>query len=182
MNFKYLPVGLFAANTIHQTKYPRNHLITGPALLPRFRNNISPSLLFALSEQRQHQLQQHRSSQNEIEQYYPIDKYNSSSIDSSNNSRVTLNRKTNGFPPSIVRHQKLRSATSTSQRNSIHYENKDSPTKSAFSQSHASARLRSEIDYLNNKLRRNEELSKSLGLRDSRVRIKFSVKRKLDHN
>ncbi|CAF2356874.1 unnamed protein product [Rotaria sp. Silwood2] len=160
--------GLFAADTIHEVKSTRNHLINVPALSPQFRNNASTSVLFASAEQNHHQLQQYRSSTNEIQQYYPLDGNNASTIDSSNDSRLTMNGIRNGFRPSTVRHQKYRLTTATAQRNNIQYENKDSPPKSAFVQSHASAKLKSEIDHLNNKLRKHGESSASFRYQNNR--------------
>jgi len=84
----------------------------------------------------------------------------------------------------MVRHQKLCLSTASAQRNKNDYENKDLLPKSVFIQSHASVKLRSEIDHIHNKLtRHNKELSKSLRLQNIRVRIKyfFFYKKILDH-
>ncbi|CAF0925039.1 unnamed protein product [Rotaria sordida] len=160
--------GLFAADTIHEVKSTRNHLITVPALSPQFRNNASTSVLLASSEQNHHQLQQYRSSANEIQQYYPLDGNNATTIDCSNDSRLTVNGVRNGFRPSTVRHQKLRLTTATAQRNNIYNDNKDSPPKTPFIQSHASAKLKSEIDHISSKLRKHGESSASFRFQNNR--------------
>ena len=112
-------------------------------------------------------------SKNEIQQYYPLDG-NGGTIDSSNDSRSTINGIRNGFRPSTVRHQKFRLTTATAQRSNNSYENKDLPPKSAFTQSHASAKLRSEIDHINNQLKTLGESTKTLRPHNSRVRRIFS--------
>lgn len=168
------PIGLFAADTIHEVKPTRNQSITVPPLSPQFRHNTSTNLLLASSEQNHHQLQQYRLSNNEIQQYYPIDKSQGSVIDSSNDSRLTSSGIRNGFRPSTVRHPKLRSTTVTTQRMKNYHENKELPPKSAIAQTHASAKLRSEIGQINNKLiKHNKQPSKSFHLQNSRVRISY---------
>lgn len=148
---------------------------TIPALPTQFRHNISTNLLLASCEQNQHQLQQYRLSKNEIQQYYPIDKNYGSNNDSANDSRSTLNGIRNGFRPSTLRHQKLRLTTASTQRTNNSYENKDSSQKSSFVPSHASVKLKSEIDQISNKLtKHNKESSKSLRFQNSRVSITFS--------
>lgn len=76
----------------------------------------------------------------------------------------------NGFPPSAVRRQRLRIATASAQQRprnpSAH---RDTPPKSAFSQSHASARLRSEIDHINSKLKHHGEAHRNGRLQSTRV-------------
>jgi hypothetical protein len=168
-SFKNLYIGLFAADTIHEVKPTRHHLITVPALSPQFRTNGSTNVLLASSEQNHHQLQQYHSSKNEIQQYYPLDSDNAAAIDSSNDSRLTLNGIRNGFRPSTVRHQKLRLTTATAQRNNNHQEIREPSAKQSFVQSHASVKLRSEIDHIRSKLKRQEDLNKTLRLQNSRV-------------
>jgi hypothetical protein len=171
--FFYL--GLFAADTINEVIPTRNISVTVPPLSPQHRHNTSTSLLLASSEQNHHQLQQYRSSKNEIQRYYPIDKNHASHIDSTDDTRITLKGIRNGFRPSTVRHQKLRLTTATTQRNTNYHENKELPSKSAVIQSHSSAKLKSEIDQINNKLiKQNKELSKTLRFPNNRVRIIFS--------
>jgi hypothetical protein len=132
------------------------------------------NLLLASAEQTHHQLQQYLLSNNEIQQYYPVNQNPGSLIDSSNDSRLTNNGIRNGFRPSTVRHQKLRLTTASTHANNNHYyyEKKDSPPKSAFIQSHASAKLKSEINHMNNKLIRSKETNRNFLLQSSRVSIK----------
>jgi hypothetical protein len=92
-------------------------------------------------------------------------------VDSSNDSRLTINGIRNGFRPSTVRHPNYRLTTATTQRHTNHHENKDSPPKSAFSQSRASAKLKSEIDHINNQLKRHGESIKSVYPPNSGVRV-----------
>jgi len=150
-------------------------LINVPPLSPQFRHNSSTNLLFASSEQNHHQLQQYRLSNHEIQQYYPMDKTHGAVIDSSNDSRSTGNGIRNGFRPSTIRHHKLRLTTAISQRNNHNNENKDSLPKLTFTPSQASAKLKSEIDHINNKLIKTKESSKSLRLQNIRVRRKISI-------
>ncbi|CAF1141667.1 unnamed protein product [Adineta steineri] len=154
-NLKKNKTGLFAANSIHDIKSSRNHLMTGATISSRFRNNSLSSLLFPPTEQKQ-----------EIEQYDPIDENNSSNLNSSNNSQLTLNVRRNGFPPATILHQKIRLPMTTTTCQST--EKKFLPSKSTNTPSHASARLKSEIDYLRNKLQKHEQSSKSFRFRDNR--------------
>jgi CRISPR/Cas system CMR-associated protein Cmr5 small subunit len=101
-----------------------------------------------------------------------MDKTHGAVIDSSNDSRSTGNGIRNGFRPSTIRHHKLRLTTAVSQRNN---ENKDSLPKVTFIPSQASAKLKSEIDHINNKLIKTKESSKSLRLQNIRVRRKISI-------
>ncbi|CAM4745105.1 unnamed protein product [Rotaria magnacalcarata] len=160
--------GLFAADTIHEVKSNRNPYINVPLLSPQFRHNTSANVLLASAEQNLHQLQQYRSSSNEIQQYYPLDGAYYNNVDSSNDSRLTLSGIRNGFRPSTVRHQKSRLSTATPQRNSAHREHQESLPKSAIMQAHASAKLKSEIDHINSKLKRHEDSTKHFRAQSSR--------------
>ena len=149
---------------------------------PQFRHNGSTSILLASAEQNLHQLQQYRSSKHEIQQYYPLDGNSGTVLDSSNDSRLTSSGIRNGFRPSTIRHRKLRLATANAQRNSNLHENRESPPKSAIVESHASARLKSEIDHINGQLQKHKESSKSLHLPRSRVRRQIFISSNFDHS
>ncbi|UJR26300.1 hypothetical protein I4U23_007638 [Adineta vaga] len=144
--------GVFAANSIHEPRSISNHHTTGLDLPNQIRHNSVASFFYPPLDSKQHHLS---------EQYYSMPDKN----DNSNDSYLTLNNRRNGFPPSNIRHQKMRSMTSSPlcQRTCHHpSETKDSSTKSSIMQSHASARLKSEIEYLQHKLKRQEEMSKSI--------------------
>lgn len=113
-------------------------------------------------------------STNEIQQYYPIDKTASSVIDSSNDSRITSSGIRNGFRPSTVRHQKSRITTP---RTNQFYDNKELIPKSAYMSSQTSAKLKSDINQINNKL--TKQSSKSFRLPNSRVIRKKTIENNL---
>lgn len=165
--------GLFAADTIHEVKSTKNPFINVPLLSPQFRHNASVSVLLASSEQNHHQLQQFRSSTNEIQQYYPLDGNLAINADCTNDSRITLSGIRNGFRPSAVRRQKSRAATAAPKQVNARIENKEPPPpplpKSIVMQSHASAKLKSEIDHINSKLKKHGESNKNFRSPSNRV-------------
>lgn len=114
-------------------------------------------MLLATAEQNHHQLQQYLLSNNEIQQYYPLHGSTATAVDTSNYSRPTTTGIRDGFRPSTVRRQALRLMTAAAQRNGQLVEVKDIPVKQSFVPSHASARLRSEIEQINNQLKRHED-------------------------
>lgn len=166
--------GLFAADTIHEVKPTRNHLVNVPALSPQFRQNGTVNVLFASAEQNRHQLQQYQLSNQEIQQYYGNDDNLSAKVDSSNDSRWTSNGIRNGFRPSTIRHQRMRLNTAASQRTNQPMEARDTSAKSIFPQTPASAKLRSEINHIHNKLLTKRNSTKSLRLQNNQVRHRNS--------
>lgn len=162
--------GLFAADTIHEVKPTRNHLVNVPALSPQFRQNGTVNVLLASAEQNRHQLQQYRLSNQEIQQYYLNEENPGTKVDSSNDSRWTNNGIRNGFRPSTVRHYRTRLNTGASQRSNQPVETRDSSAKSTFIQSPASVKLRSEINHINNKLLTKRNSTKSLRMQNNQVR------------
>ena len=130
------------------------------------------NILLASAEQNRHQLEQYRLSNKEIQQYYRQDDTLGTKIDSSNDSRSTNKGIRNGFRPWPTRQQRMRLNTAASQRSNQTFDTRDLPSKSTLVQSPASAKLRSEIVHLNQKLLRKRDSNKSLRLQTNQVSLK----------
>ena len=153
-------LGLFAADTLRDVKPTRQALISVPALSPQYRANGSKNLLLATAEQNHHQLQQYILSSHEIQQYYPLHASSATAVDTANYSRPTTAGIRNGFRPSAVRRQNMRLMTASAQRSGQLDEMKETSAKQPFVPSHASARLRSEIEQISNQLKRHGDSAK----------------------
>ncbi|CAF1087588.1 unnamed protein product [Adineta ricciae] len=153
-NVKKNRTGLFAANDIYELQPTNAPYPIEPVPAIRLRNNSLASFFYSSLESKQQQTEQ----------------YNSMA-DSSHS--LTLNNQRNAFPPSNVRHHKMAFTSSSPTQQRTHSrshlgESKDTSTKASIMQSHASARLKSEVDYLRHKLKKHEEISRSVRLRDHR--------------
>lgn len=129
------------------------------------------NILLASAEQNRHQLQQYNLSSKEIQQFYIQDENLGTKIDSSNDSRVTNNGIRNGFRPWPVRQQRMRLNTAASQRSNQSFETRDATSKSTLVQPPASAKFRSEIVHLNQKLLKKRNSNKSLRLQTNQVSL-----------
>lgn len=145
--------GLFAAHSVRDMK------LRAPTATSRRRTNSPASFSHPSLESRQ---QPHRSSRNGAEQH-----------DRPGHACLISRSRSNGFPPSTIKHQKFRPPTATPPLPRSHPSTVDpneSSPRMAIMQSHGSARLKSEIDYLQHKLKRHGETSKSVRIQDGRVR------------
>jgi hypothetical protein len=146
--------GLFAADTLQEVKAIRTQPIAVPILPTQYRHSGSANL----SEHT-------RSSKNESHHSHSVDR-NHGTI---NESHLSINGIRDGFRPSTIRRQKLRIATAMTHRDSNYRDLKDSPPKQPFTPSPASARLRSEIDQINSRLKIRRDLNKLLQSQNNRV-------------
>lgn len=145
--------GIFAGDTLQEAKSIRNQ----PT---QHRHPGSGNLLLISNEQ-------NCLSRNGIPSYYPTDGNSSTT----NNSSLAANGIRNGFRPSTVRRQKARVTTAMKNRDNSARDLKDISTgPQSFTPSPASARLKSEIDQLNNQLKTYGDLNKILPLQNTRVK------------
>jgi hypothetical protein len=157
--FTFVCTGVFAGNTLQEVKPGRNQLTTVPA---SFRNNASANLLLASSDQTQHRLQQSRLPKTETDQYHPTDGI-------TNDPYSAKDRLRNGFRPSTLRRQKLRLATGTTPQDNNSHDSRDFSSRQSCNQSPASARLKSEIDHINSRLKIYRDLGKNSRLQHNQV-------------
>ena len=138
--------GLFAAERINQPGPRRHHPIK------------ASSHSFVISPE------QHHSSAGGTRQNSPL---------SSAKSRSPLINESlqKGFPPSVVRHHRLRLASARAQRSDTFHSTGESVPKPAFVQSHATVRLRSEIDQINSKLKHYDDLYRNSRIRSAQVSL-----------
>ena len=155
--------GLFAADTLQEAKSIRNQ-----SNAPSTSSNPSPhtasSKLLLLSSEQNDCQRQYRPSKSELQQYFHMDRNNSTRINVRNENWSVTGSVRNGFRPSTVRRRKL-SATNSA----THRDFKDSNTKLSFTSSATSAKLKSEIDLINSKLRLHGDLNKSVRSQYNRV-------------
>lgn len=143
--------GLFAGNTLQEIHPARNQSNIIPALPPQNRPGAPANLLLTSGEQS-------RLARNESQSNYSI-----------NENSGTTNGVRNGFRPSTVRRQKSRVTTAMTHRANTCRDLKEDSSKQSFISSPGSARLKSEIEQLNTRLKVYGDLNKILGLQHARV-------------
>jgi hypothetical protein len=143
--------GLFAGETLQEVKPRRNQLNSMSTLSPRHRQ-LSTSNLISASL---HSRSVHRKSDG--------------TIASENSTRSTSESVRNAFPPSPIRRQKSRMASVNASKENLSQDSRDLSSKQSFYTSPASARLRSEIEHIQSKLKLHGELNKMLAAQQKQV-------------
>jgi hypothetical protein len=149
---------IFAGDTLQQAKSTRNEPNIVAVISPRHRSNSSINLLLT-------SIEQNRLSKHGLQPCYSMDGHSSTT----NKSGLTTNGIQNGFRPSTIRRQKSRITSAMAYRDNSYQDLKDISSRETFVPSVASARLKSEIDLLNSKLKVYGDLNKILRLQNTRV-------------
>jgi hypothetical protein len=138
--------GLFAADTLQEVKPAKNPPVTVPTLSSHHRH-VGSSNTSEHTRSSKHGSSYHSDRNNGI---------------MNNETYLSINGIRDGFRPSLVRRQKFRIATAMARHDNNDQNLKDSSLKRTFPPSPASARLRSEIDQINSRLKIHRDLQKLL--------------------
>lgn len=148
--------GIFAGETLQEVKPMKHQLSNVSTLSPRHRQISTSNLISASLHSR------------------PVHRQSDGTIGSETSSRSTSESVRNAFPPSPIRRQKSRMAVVNASKDNLA---QDPPAKQTFHTSPASARLRSEIEHIQSKLKLHGELNKMLALQQKQVEHLHSFSR-----